>query len=39
MKIRIPETTRDDKSFSIMYTSHDGGPIPGKKQKRKYQNI
>ena len=35
MKIKIPETTRDDKSFSSMSASHDGGPIPRKKQKKK----
>ena len=35
MKIKIPEKTRDDKGFSSMSTSHDGGPIPRKKQKKK----
>ena len=34
-KIEIPEITRDDKSFSSMSASHDGGPIPRKKQKKK----
>ena len=35
MKIKIPETTRDDKSFSVMSASHDRGPIPRKQQKKK----
>ena len=35
MKIKIPETTRDDKNFSSMYASQDRGPIPRKKQKKK----
>ena len=35
MKIKIPETTCDDKSFSSMSASHDEGRIPGKKQKKK----
>ena len=35
MIIKIPETTRDDKRFSSMSASHDGGPIPRKKQKNK----
>ena len=35
MKIKIPETTRDDKNFSGVSASHDGGRIPRKKQKNK----
>ena len=35
MKIKIPETTRDDKSFSGMSASHEEGRIPRKKQKKK----
>ena len=35
MKIKIPKITRDDKSFSSISASHDGGPIPSKKQKKK----
>ena len=35
MKIKTPETNRDDKRFSSMSASHDGGPIPSKKQKKK----
>ena len=34
-KIKIPETTRDDKIFSSMSLSHYGGPIPRKKHKKK----
>ena len=33
-KITLPETTRDDKIFSIMYVSHEEGRIP-KKQRNK----
>ena len=33
-KIKIPETTRDDKSFSSITASHEEGRIP-KKQKNK----
>ena len=35
MKITLPETTRDDKSLSIMSGSHEEGRIPRKKQKKK----
>ena len=35
MKIKIPKTTCDDKSFSSMSASQDGGCIPRKKQKKK----
>ena len=35
MKIKIPETNRDDKSFSSMSASHDKGRIPRKKPKNK----
>ena len=34
-KIKIPRTTRDDKSFLSMSASHDGGRIPREKQKKK----
>ena len=34
MKITLPETTRDDKIFSSMSTSHEEGRIP-KKQRNK----
>ena len=34
MKITLPETNRDDKSFSSMSTSHEEGRIP-KKQRYK----
>ena len=35
MKIKIPKKTRDDKIFSSMSASHDGGPIPRKKKQKK----
>ena len=35
MRIKIPKTTHDDKSYSIMYQSLDLGRIPRKKQKNK----
>ena len=38
MKIKIPETTRDDKSFSSMSASHEEGRIP-KKQRNKVPEI
>ena len=38
MKIKIPETTRDDKNFSSMSVSHEEVRIP-KKQKIKYQKL
>ena len=38
MKIKIPETTRDDKIFSSMSASHEDGRIP-KNKIIKYQNL
>ena len=35
MRIKIPKTTRDDKSCSSMSQSLDLGPITSKKQKKK----
>ena len=35
MKITLPESTRDDRIFSIMYASHEEGRIPRKKPKKK----
>ena len=35
MRIKIPKTTRDDKSCSSMSQSLDLGPITRKKQKKK----
>ena len=34
MRIKIPKTTHDDKSYSSMSQSLDLGPIPRKKQKK-----
>ena len=34
MKIKLPETTRGDKSFSSMSTSHEEGLITRKKPKK-----
>ena len=34
-RIKIPKTTRDDKSCSIMYQSLDLGPIPRRKKNNK----
>ena len=35
MRIKIPKTTHDDKSYSSMSVSLDLGRIPRKKQKKK----
>ena len=39
MRIKIPKTTRDDKSCSIMSQSLDLVPIPRKKQNKKVSEI
>ena len=39
MKIKIPETTRDDKIFSGMSASHEEGRIPNKQGNKVPENL